>query len=437
MNIESEHYIIGALLLNNDAIDRVGDLQTEHFWNGDHRAIYAEIVKQISAGKSADVITVFDALKDRINDLLPYLSKITANTASDRNIGRHSEILVGAGIKRKLAAIANDMHEATQSHADASVIADEYAAKIEQAVTRRTQGQPKALADSLGDYTETIQQRMDGKTNVIKTGFVDIDRKLYGGLERGTLTVVAGRPSMGKTAFGLALCHKVGAEGNALMFSMEMSEGQVVDRSVAALGRIPFAWLKRPDDSPSQWERMTQAFIKAKELGFTIDYQPGATILEMRSKARMVKRQQGLDLIVIDQLSFIGGSSNKDLWQAIGEYTRGLVALAKELNVAVVLLCQLNRELEKRANRRPIMSDLALSGSIEQDAALILFLYRDEVYNPDSADKGMCEVIFGKNRQGEIGTVGLAYIGEEMRFDNAQMGWKPAKQEVKQKRGFD
>lgn len=242
---------------------------------------------------------------------------------------------------------------------------------------------------------------------------------------------------MGKTAAGLAISRNTAINGTSLILSMEMAKNQLNDRNIAALGRIPISWLKRPkEDAADYWARMTSAFSKAQELSMFIDDQAGANLIEIRAKARAVKRKAGLDVLVIDQLSFITGS-DKEQWQAIGDYTRGLVAIAKELDIAVVLLCQLNRDCEKRQNKRPIMADLALSGSIEQDSAVIIFLYRDEVYNPDSQDKGMCEWIIGKARQGQIGTVGLAYIGAETRFENAHQGWMPARYEAKPARGFN
>ena len=193
---------------------------------------------------------------------------------------------------------------------------------------------------------------------------------------------------------------------------MEMAKQQLNDRNIAALGRIPVSWLRRPtEENTEYWNRMTAAFSKAQELSMYIDDQAGLNMIEIRSKARAVRRKAGLDVLIIDQLSFITGGQGKEQWQRIGEYTRGLLAIAKEMDIAIVLLCQLNRECESRNNKRPMLADLALSGSIEQDAATIIFLYRDEIYNPDSPDKGMCEWIISKARQGTTGMIGLVYVG--------------------------
>lgn len=220
---------------------------------------------------------------------------------------------------------------------------------------------------------------------------------------------------------------------------MEMSKAQVNDRNIAALGGIPISWLRKPTaDETIYWDRMTSAFMKVKELSLFVDDKTALSMVEIRAKARSVKRKHGLDLLVIDQLSFIAGGVNENKAYEIGEHTRGLVALAKELDCAVVLLAQLNRDCEKRQNRRPIMADLAMSGSIEQDAANVVFLYRDEVYNPSTRDIGICEVITGKQRQGSIGTVALGYIGPQTKFEDLKHPWTPMEQrETHKPRGFE
>lgn len=328
------------------------------------------------------------------------------------------------------------MQEPTMEAAD--VVLDRFAAKLEGLAQKKTHQEPQRMSDMLGNYVDVIQDRMDGKIKPIETGFVDLDRRLDGGLERGTLTVVAARPGMGKTAMGLCIARNVSQWGTSLFLSMEMSRDQVNDRNIAALGKLPIAWLRRPndktDDDKRMFDNMTAAFGKASEMNLYIDDQTSLNMLEIRSKARSVKRKSGLDLMVIDQLSFITGGDSDKSWEVVGEYTRGLLALGKELNVAVVLLCQLNRKCEDRPNKRPVLSDLAVSGSIEQDAANVIFLYRDEIYNPDTMDRGVCEVITAKQRQGEPGIVALAYIGNQTRFEDLA-GWKPQVRETTRRRG--
>lgn len=248
------------------------------------------------------------------------------------------------------------------------------------------------------------------------------------------MTVVAGRPAMGKTAFGLALARNAADNGETSLFlSMEMPRRQVMDRNVSALAKVPLMWMKEPSNNQGTWDRITHAYRRAKDMPMYIDDQPGMNMLQLRSKARLVKRRSGsLACVVIDQLSFLTGAESENQAYAIGEYTRALVALSKDLDCAVVLLAQLNRKCEDRPNKRPMMSDLASSGSIEQDMATGIFLYRDEVYNPDSHDKGICEVIVGKARQGATGMRGLTYIGDQTRFEDLARGQVIAGQAKKQ-----
>jgi replicative DNA helicase len=268
---------------------------------------------------------------------------------------------------------------------------------------------------------------VDGRIKPVSTGFADLDRKMGGGMARGTLIVVAGRPAMGKTAFGLSVARNVSEDGVAAFWSMEMPRKQVMDRNVSAIGRLPLDWVMTPVENDSgSWERLTHAYQRARDMRLFIDEQTSMNMLQIRAKARSVKRKAGqLDCLVIDQLSFITGAESENYAYALGEYTRGLVGLAKDLDVPVILLCQLSRKCDDRPNKRPVLSDLASSGNIEQDAATAIFLYRDEVYNPDSPDKGVCEVIIGKARQGETGMVGLAYIGEQTRFESLARPFQP------------
>lgn len=440
--IEAEQFVLGALILDNDAIDRIGDLKTEHFYRSEHRAIFAEILKQVLAGKTCDVISLFDALSGKIEDCLPYLNSLAANTPSAANIKRHVETVVDRAVKRSLAALGGEIQEmASTSHEEAATLVDRIASKVDAIAEKKTHSAPIRLSESLVAYADLLNDRMEGKIKPIATGFKDLDRRLDGGLERGTLTVAAGRPGTGKTAFGLAMCRNVAGWGSACFLSMEMDSRQVNDRNIASLGKLPISWLRNPPPEDSDgWARLTHAMQKAQELEFFIDDQTGLNMLEIRNKARQVKRRIGLDLLVVDQLSFItgGNSKEKKSYELVGEYTRGLIAIAKQLNCAVLLLCQLNRECENRQNKRPQLSDLAMSGSIEQDAANVIFLYRDEIYNPDSRDKGVCEVICAKQRQGEPGVVALNYFANQTRFEDLAYQWQPPTfKEPARTRGFD
>jgi len=440
--IEAEQFVLGSLLIDNDALDRIGDLRAEHFYRADHRAFYAEIVSQILANKTCDVISLFDALGDKIEDCLPYLTSITQSVPSSANIRRHADVVVDRAVKRSMAVLGSEIQEmVTTSTEDSSTLLDRVSSKLDALSQKKTRSVPVRLSESLQSYATLLQERMEGKIKPISTGFRDLDKRLDGGFERGTLTVVAGRPGTGKTAFGLALCRNVATLGAAGFLSMEMDVRQVNDRNVSALGKLPISWLRNPPEHDSDgWNRLTSAYQKASELELYIDDETALNIVEIRNKARQIKRRIGLDLLVIDQLSFItgGNSKEKKTYELVGEHTRGLIAIAKQLDIAVVLLCQLNRECENRNNKRPQLSDLAMSGSIEQDAANVIFLYRDEVYNPDSPDKGICEVSCAKQRQGSPGVVALAYIAEQTRFEDLTHQWQPPKmRDAPKSRGLD
>lgn len=428
VSIRAEQAVLGALLADNDALDRIADVDGHHFYRNDHRLIFEEIKRQIVGGQRVDAITVFEQLKDKVEDCLKYLAQLRQSSVSAANITRHAAIIIDRATKRALAALSDEMRELAASPQDGATSIDLVASKLEALAKARTASEPLRIDVMLGDYADVLTRRMNGAIKPIPTGFRDLDEQLDGGLERGTLTVIAGRPGMGKTAAGLGLARNVAMDGSALFFSMEMSRHQVSDRNVAALGSVPIKWLRKPDESEhstNNWSAMTAAFIKAKTMNLFVDDQTGLNMLEIRAKSRAIKRKAGLDLIVVDQLSFITGGRSEKSYEAVGEHTRALVALSKELDCAVILLCQLNRECEKRNDKRPIMADLAVSGSIEQDAANIIFLYRDVVYHPDIPEHEgeVCEWHAVKQRQGSPGTIGLKYIGHLTRFDDLPYRW--------------
>lgn len=416
-NIEAEQAVIGALLRDNDAFDRIPSLDAAHFFRGDHRTVFAEIVKQLAAGKRVDAVTLAEHLDA---ELLPYLAGLHSSAASAAKIEYHASIVTEKATRRALSALAIDLAADAESGKDSTETIAEAAAKLDAMAQRKTSKDPRRLDATLDEYLSLLQQRLDGKVRPIPTGFRHLDEMLDGGLERGTLTVIAGRPGTGKTAAGLGICRNASREHSALFLSMEMSTNQVNDRNISALAKVDMSWLRKPGESKEdneRWDAIVTATTYSRNLNLFIDDQTGLSIPEIRNKARKVKRQHGLDLICIDQLSFITGAKSDKLHEAMGEYTRGLIALGKELDAVVILLAQLNRECEKRSDKRPIMSDLGVSGYIEQDAANIIFLYRDELWNEDSPDRGICEWIGAKQRQGQPGYVGLTYIGSQTRFE--------------------
>jgi len=427
---DAEQFVLGALLIDNDAIDRMGDLRAEHFAIGEHRAIFAEMVGMISRGEPADVLTVSDALKAKGSDAgdLVYLNALHQNTPSAANIGRYSAMVRDKAVKRGLIALGRETVEIVESSAlEAAALVDQLSSRLEALAQERIKQEPTKAADDLVAHVELLEQRRagNGPSKAIPTGFPDLDAKLNGGIRRGEMVVVAARPKMGKTAFALNIACGIARDYGVLVLSMEMPKSQLHDRNLATLGRIPLPHLLQPNAmTDREWAQMTDAMVKLNGMNLWTDDQGGLSLLDVRMKAKQVKRRHGLDVLVIDYLQLMEGEgANRNA--EIEGITRGLKALAKELGIGIILLSQLNRELERRPNKRPQPSDLRDSGSIEQDADVVIFLYRDEVYNPDSPDKGICEVNVALNRQGESGRVALAYIGEYTKFESLAHPWSP------------
>lgn len=443
--VEAEESVVGALLIDNDAIDRIGDLRAEHFFRGDNRAIFTEIVALISGSVGADVMTVFERLqaKGRAADVggLAYLNDLANNTPSSANIGRYAEIVRDRAQKRGLLALSHEIQDSVGGAPEsAAVLIDRASSKLEKLGEAVVKSEPIHAGESLAKYLDYMDRQAEGLIKPVPTGLTDLDRKLGGGFYGGDLVIVAARPSMGKTAFSLTVAANVAVDETVLFLSMEMKNEQLQQRLVSAQGGISMGALRNPANmNNEEWSRVTHATRKIADLKLYLDDQPNLTLLEVRSKARAVKRKHGLSLLVVDYLGLMatGQEERRDL--QIGALTKGLKNLAKELDIPVVLLSQLSRKCEERPNKRPLSSDLKDSGDIEADADTILFLYRDEVYNPDSMDKGVCEVICTKQRQGEIGITGLAFIGEQTRFvDLAQGQQFGARPEQKQRnKGFD
>lgn len=420
-NLEAEQSVLGALLIDNDAYDRLGDLRAEHFYRADHQQVFTTICKTIEAGQPVDVITLSDKMPESIP--LVYLHELASNTPSSANIGRYSEMVRAAAQRRALGVMAAEITESSQLPGDPAQIIDKAQSTLEAIAEQRTKSEPIKAKDDMLRYIEELQRRADGEgVKAIPTGFADLDKKMMGGIRRGELWIVAARPKMGKSAFAFNLALNAADDYSVLVLSMEMPRDQIHDRNVAALGHIPLPHVidprKMEDD---EWPRLTSAVGRIERMNLFIDDQGALRLMDVRMKARQVKRRHGLDLLVIDYLQLMDGEGDNRNAQ-IEQITRGLKAMAKEMEIGIVLLSQLNRGLEQRPNKRPMPSDLRDSGAIEQDCDGALFLYRDEAYNENSPDKGICEVNVGLIRQGEPGTIGLAYIGHQTRFENLAAG---------------
>jgi replicative DNA helicase len=433
-SVEAEQSVLGGLLLDNTAWDRVADFMSESdLYRPDHKVIYQHITRLIGTNKPADAITVAESLENtkELEQVggLSYLGALAQNTPSVANIRRYAEIVRERSILRKLADTAAGISDTAYNPMgqEAAQLLDEAESKIfsiseEGARTRQGFQDIQPILTQVVERIDMLYNR-DNPSDVtgVPTGFVDLDR-MTSGFQAGDLVIVAGRPSMGKTALALNIAEYVSLDAGLPIgiFSMEMGSGQLAMRLLSSLGKINAHDLRTGQLAEDDWRKLTNAVGRLSEAPIHIDETPGLNSLELRARARRLHRQYGqLGLIVIDYLQLM--SSNKpgeNRATEISEMSRSLKGLAKELNVPVVALSQLNRSLEQRPNKRPVMSDLRESGAIEQDADTILFIYRDEVYNPDTLDKNKAEVIIGKQRNGPTGTVMLTWSGKHTQFSN-------------------
>lgn len=440
---EQEQSVIGALLRNNDAIDRIGGLEESHFYDWWHREIFTAIVKMITTGRTADILTVYEVLQasGKQGADLTYLNSMLQATPSAAMIGTYAATVRDRAIKRSLIALgAETAGEVAASPESSDVLVDQMSSKLELLSRSIVKQEPTLAREDMVRHIETIDDRYHGRGPLaISTGMPDLDKRLNGGLRRGNLIVVAGRPKMGKTALSLNIGNNIAlAGGVTAVLSMEMSKAELHDRNLASIGKIPLDHLLEASNlDETDWPRMTAAIQKINTMALYLDDQGGMTLLDVRNKLKQVKRRAGaLDVAVIDYLQLMSATGDNRNAQ-IESITRGLKSLAKELDVPIILLSQLNRKLEDRPNKRPQPADLRDSGSIEQDCDVAIFLYRDEVYNPDTPDKGIAEVNVALNRQGSPGVVSMVYIGENTRFEPVTRDWRPAERKTTpRRRGF-
>lgn len=422
-SIDAEQAVLGALLLSNDALDAIPWLSTDHFYRTDHRRIFTETKRLYEHGQAVDVITLGDKVELEGESAVSYLHQLVSNTPSAANVTHYAGIVRGHAQRRALAALASEVAEQAISSHDPRAVADFAQSKLESIVQEAAKAEPVRNVDGMPRYLTELKQRAAGEgSKAMPTGFVDLDKRLNGGLQGGQLIVLAGRPKMGKTSLALNIAVNMAVQNSGLFLSMEMPESQLHDRNVAVLSGVPLRKIIDPSQlTENDWPAVGKAVERLERVKLSIDDQGGLTLMDVRAKARLTKRRYGLDFIVIDYLQLMEGEGDSRNTQ-IENITRGLKSLAKELDVAVILLSQLNRQLEQRPNKRPVPSDLRDSGAIEQDCDVAMFVYRDEVYHEHSPDKGICEVIIPLIRQGEPGTVGLAYIAYLTKFANLDQG---------------
>lgn len=435
-SVEAEQSVLGGLLLENDALDKIGDiLSPSDFYRHDHRLIFEHISKLIEHNKPADIVTVAESLENSAElsgvGGIAYLGALAQNTPTAANIRRYAEIVRERAVMRKLVEVGSGIAESAYSPQgrDAQRLLDEAEARIFQIAEggkKNSEGfvDIKVLLPQVADRIDQLFQR-DNPSDVtgVPSGFADLD-SMTSGLQPGDLVIVAGRPSMGKTAFSLNMAENVALDTGlpVAVFSMEMAATQLAMRMIGSVGRLDQHRMRTGRLEDEDWVRLTTALGRLNDAPIFIDEGAGLTSFDLRARARRLHRQCGkLGLIVVDYLQLMSAPANRqgeNRATEISEISRSLKSLAKELDVPVIALSQLNRSVEQRPDKRPVMSDLRESGAIEQDADVILFIYRDEVYNPDSPDKGTAEIIIAKQRNGPVGRVRLTFLGEHTRFEN-------------------
>lgn len=432
-SIEAEQSVLGSMLIAPDSWDKVAEVVIElDFYNRSHQIIFRAIIRLLSANQPVDLITVSEELEkhDELEEAggFAYLGELAKNTPSAANVVAYAEIIKERAVTRELIGVAHQIADVGynpegRNSTDLLDMAESKVFEIAEKRTGNNEG-PKNVETVLGKTIDRLEALIKTNKEVtgVSTGFTDLNKKTSG-LQPSDLIIVAARPSMGKTTFAMNLCENAMLleEKPVLVFSLEMPGEQIMMRMLASLSRVDQTKIRTAQLDDEDWARIsnTMAMLKDKDNLF-IDDSSGLTPMELRTRARKLARDKGgISLIMVDYLQLMrvpGLSENRTL--EIAEISRSLKALAKELEVPVVALSQLNRSLEQRADKRPINSDLRESGSIEQDADLIMFIYRDEVYNENSTEKGISEIILGKQRNGPIGTVRLTFQGHFSRFDN-------------------
>lgn len=430
-SIEAEQSVLGGLMLDNTAWDKVADCVTENdFYRNGHRQIFRVLATLANQNNPFDVLTISEALKS-INGLENaggevYLFELANNTPSTQNIVAYAGIVRERSILRQLISVSNEIADSAfrPEGREIKALLDEAERKVFTIAESDTRGTgPVDIATLLAEATTRIDDLYHSGNTItgLSTGFQDLDAMTCG-LQPGELTIVAGRPSMGKTAFAMNIAEHVAIkdEKPVLIFSMEMPGASLAMRMLSSLGHIDQHRIRTGKLLDEDWVRITSTVSLLANANMFIDDTPALNPTELRSRARRVAREHGqLGLIVVDYLQLMNVPHVKENRTAeVSEISRSLKTLAKELNVPVIAASQLNRSLEQRHDRRPVMSDLRESGGIEQDADLILFIYRDEVYNEDSPDKGKAEIIIGKQRNGPIGRIKLAFIGQRTSFES-------------------
>jgi replicative DNA helicase len=427
-NLQAEESLLGAMLLSRDAIvDAVQICGAEDFYKPAHGHVFDAVTRLYSQGEPVDPVTVADEL--RRADLLEAvggpttLATLQANTPAISNASGYAKIVEEHALLRRLIGVAGEIAELGYDVPDdVSAAVDRAETMVFQVAQRRVTDTTKPLRELLSaslDRLEALYDRGEAITGV-PTGFVDLDERLSG-LQPSNLVIVGARPAMGKTSFALNIAAHAAVEAHVpvLVFSLEMSHLEITQRLICAEARVEATRMRNGRLQDSDWTKISHAIGRLGEAPIFIDDNPMITVMDIRAKARRLKSREGLGLVVVDYLQLMSGRSNAENRQVeISEISRGLKILARELDVPVVALSQLSRQLEMRADKRPQLADLRESGALEQDADVVMFLYRDEVYNQESPDRGTAEVIVSKHRSGPTGVTQLAFLDHYTKFAN-------------------
>ena len=446
-SIESESSLLGGLLLDNSAWDRVGDLLLDSdFYRNEHKLIYAAIGSLVNSNQAADIVTVYALLQKQKKSEeaggLTYLNSLAQYIPSAANIRRYAEVVRERSILRKLVTVGDEISTAG-FNPDGKLVSqvlddcEQKLMRIGEQGSRMKQGF-QSMDALVVQMLDRVQELADNprEVNGLSTGFEEMDR-MTAGFQPGDLIVLAARPSMGKTALAINMAEHVALnEGLPVaVFSMEMGAAQLATRVIGSIGRIDQSHLRNGNLTDDEWPRLSEAVEKLRQVSMHIDEGGGLTQGELRAAARRLARQCGgkLGLVVVDYLQLMStGSSDENRATALGEITRGLKLMAKELQCPVIVLSQLNRKVEERTDKRPMMGDLRESGAIEQDADIIMFIYRDEYYTKDQCrEPGVAEVIIAKQRSGPTGTVRLAWLNQLTRFESLAAGYTPPSRELR------
>lgn len=431
-SIEAEQSVLGGLMLDNEAWMVIGDKLSEtDFYRQDHRLIFRAIAYLASQQKPLDVITLSEWLKENrsLEDAggLAYLATMAKDTPSAANIAAYADIVREKSILRQLISVGTEIADAgyNTEGRDSRELLDQAERKVFE-IAEQGSRNTKSFRDLKSLMKATLENievlsKLNSTITGVSTGYTDLD-EMTSGLQKGDLVIVAGRPSMGKTTFSMNIAEYAAAHKKlpVAVFSMEMPAEQLTLRLLSSMGRVDQHRLRTGQLTDEDWPRIATAVKIFADVPMFIDDSPALSPNEVRARSRRLVREHGqLGLIVLDYLQLMQGSSkSENRTNEVSEISRSLKALAKELSTPIIVLSQLNRSLEQRPNKRPIMSDLRESGAIEQDADVIMFVYRDEVYNPDSAEKGSAEIIIAKQRNGPIGTCRLTFLGKYTRFEN-------------------